>query len=1141
MNSSRFDSRAVDFRTKYFVFASNIKLNFSRGQAVALDFLRKIHPAATWTSLSFRGAFWVAMGSLKLLFSGAKFGHPPVPFSFPFPSPPLSLHRGSLVSWGQGQRGKTGSTTKSRTRAKPGPGTTGTTRDTAGTINRAHTKARDSRNKGQGQRGTPRGTSNRVHTRPEPGPGTTRDTSGDTKSGQHVTKARAGTTGTKARDRGGTRNRPHTLRSSLTIRQDPISFACLGEEGDRLHKNQSSNPTKRLQQLLPETQHAPATLPDSAITPAGATERSCKALGRCKDCCLAHTDPLSVSLPIYPAVPGQIRYQDRSRAGFVTLNRHHSSFRARFWGVEWIRYQDRAGAGFGTLNRCQDCYGAGFETLKEWTWAPGNQDPPPTKKKSRQISFEELDEGRQTVAISAQVLLPLHASCEFTFVRMDSKQDEAGYSNKSVAPAVNGTQLSIKFLSGEVAWGPSKADLAQQQVGDLCEAVAKKQGVHRQAVILVAGEKELSTSRTLLEEGVSGPDAQLKAMILPFFEMAKRMLADKFNPDIERDLGEVGAYGVQRVPAVSPLSDTESQAFIASLSAACGCAESGFSEEVAGWLKAICACKRVSGPSVQFNRENLDQELAFKTCRPGLLALDIARFRSEDDIMVYLIDLKGELAKLFGEDPKRGEGVVWLYNIECEFLRHINEAFNTQGLEYSLPHLQKVVKHRTLNPSAPLQAKWLPHTVASALTVFFARWDAEGKMPCDATADLPGVKQFFDNIEKAAQQKLTDKLQAVADLLSKREMTTLISEADLRPLAELMGWIPTPVSHPENLWPLVEDRPVSAWPSLQPGAITAAWHDQFEKICIRDWTEYGLPEIKLSTSETGLPTDAFISFVQYDNPLLDPARFDYVEVGTEEKSDEVLGALRQGPLSLRGRYLSKDDQDFVASKALAKSLFKMLDKDADGFLSCEELQPVAEMLWAKVGDPESPDQELVLTPFHPDMFADGSPGMPGTQMPSESEMLERWQSQYANMCKCWEPDVAGQLSESGFTKSIMKSKWWVNPVASALMWVLQCLEAGPPTGGHYMQIEQYANINQRSGNFDEAGQFHEVPPPDCSGQDAYTLACLGGGVARTVQWTDPDGDIYSILVHPSRHNIAEDKGDKYIPGLYSGAPASTYE
>ena len=57
---------------------------------------------------------------------------------------------------------------------------------------------------------------------------------------------------------------------------------------------------------------------------------------------------------------------------------------------------------------------------------------------------------------------------------MDSKQDEAGYSNKSVAPAVNGTQLSIKFLSGEVAWGPSKADLAQQQVGDLCEAVAKK-------------------------------------------------------------------------------------------------------------------------------------------------------------------------------------------------------------------------------------------------------------------------------------------------------------------------------------------------------------------------------------------------------------------------------------------------------------------------------------------------------------------------------------------------------------------------------------------------------------------------------------------------------------------------------------------
>lgn len=94
-----------------------------------------------------------------------------------------------------------------------------------------------------------------------------------------------------------------------------------------------------------------------------------------------------------------------------------------------------------------------------------------------------------------------------------------------------------------------------------------------------------------------------------------------------------------------------------------------------------------------------------------------------------------------------------------------------------------------------------------------------------------------------------------------------------------------------------------------------------------------------------------------------------------------------------------------------------------------------------------------------------------------------------------------------------------------------------------MQIEQYANLNQRNGDFEEAGQFHEVPPPDSFGQEAYTLACLGGGVARRVQWTDPGGDVYTILVHPSRKGLEEslDQADEYVAGLCCGAGAVTCE
>ena len=66
------------------------------------------------------------------------------------------------------------------------------------------------------------------------------------------------------------------------------------------------------------------------------------------------------------------RYQDRSKAGFVTLNRYQDRSGAGF--VTWTRYQDRSGTGFVTWNRYQDrcrCQGRGKDRASDVEQVPG--------------------------------------------------------------------------------------------------------------------------------------------------------------------------------------------------------------------------------------------------------------------------------------------------------------------------------------------------------------------------------------------------------------------------------------------------------------------------------------------------------------------------------------------------------------------------------------------------------------------------------------------------------------------------------------------------------------------------------------------------------------------------------------------------
>jgi len=196
----------------------------------------------------------------------------------------------------------------------------------------------------------------------------------------------------------------------------------------------------------------------------------------------------------------------------------------------------------------------------------------------------------------------------------------------------------------------------------------------------------------------------------------------------------------------------------------------------------------------------------------------------------------------------------------------------------------------------------------------------------------------------------------------------------------------------------------------------------------------------------------------------------------EENTFQVLSSLREGPMS-NGCYLSiahGDVRAALAGKVLTKQVFTALDKDCDGFLSCEELRPFCEMMWASTGDPEDLHHQDVLTPLRPGDMAPTA---------SKSQFLERWEGQYAKMCSCWEAGGASRFSETAFVKFVQKLP---SNDATELLWALQCLEGGPPPGNHYMNLRQYVSINICGLEY---GEF--PPPPGSFAEEAYALLASG--------------------------------------------------
>ena len=98
-------------------------------------------------------------------------------------------------------------------------------------------------------------------------------------------------------------------------------------------------------------------------------------------------------------------------------------------------------------------------------------------------------------------------------LEMDSTDaSKSGYGTTS-APEMPVTQLSISLLSGKTVFGPAAVDISKKQVGDICEEIAKGIEVRPEAVLLVLGEKELNSKKTLQEEGVK-TGMEIKAMVL---------------------------------------------------------------------------------------------------------------------------------------------------------------------------------------------------------------------------------------------------------------------------------------------------------------------------------------------------------------------------------------------------------------------------------------------------------------------------------------------------------------------------------------------------------------------------------------------------------------------------------------------------
>merc|ERR1712032_288019 len=112
---------------------------------------------------------------------------------------------------------------------------------------------------------------------------------------------------------------------------------------------------------------------------------------------------------------------------------------------------------------------------------------------------------------------------------------------------------------------------------------------------------------------------------------------------------------------------------------------------------------------------------------------------------------------------------------------------------------------------------------------------------------------------------------------------------------------------------------------------------------------------------------------------------------------DYLQTLRAGP-HFNGHYLRPLKREGICRKAIAAEMFRLLDKDGNGYISSSEMQPFVELFHF----------------YHPGGWDPPPPTPWGSTVFSEEASMEQWSRQYEDLCEARAVPAGTGFSETAF-------------------------------------------------------------------------------------------------------------------------------